>query len=104
MDNRPISEQYRLAAPQWSKADAVARMLEEGKTTFLAQKMTELGDIPVSKAERDVKATTEWADYIKRMVNARTVANEAKVEMQYLNMRYFEQSGAEATRRAEMRL
>ena len=104
MDNKPLSEQYRLAALEWSRADAIARMLEEGKTTFLAQKMNELGDIPVSKAERDVKATDEWSKYIKNMVNARTVANEAKVQVQYLNMRYWEKSGADANKRAEMKL
>jgi hypothetical protein len=33
----PISEQYRLAALDWVQLDAAARMLEEGKTTYLAQ-------------------------------------------------------------------
>lgn len=104
MSNEPISEQYRLAAQEWTRLDARARMLEEGKTTYLAQQMAQLGDVPVSKAERDVKATPAWADYIKGMVNARTLANEAKFQMQYLNMLYFERSGQEATKRAEMRL
>jgi hypothetical protein len=67
--------------------DAAARMLEEGKTTYLAQQKAKLGDIPDSKAERLVKSSPEWADYIKKMVNAKTVANKQRVELDYLKMR-----------------
>ena len=51
----PVSEQYRLAAQEWVEMDAAARMLEEGKTTYLAQQKASHGDIPDSKAERIVK-------------------------------------------------
>jgi hypothetical protein len=37
-----------------------------------------LGDMPVSKAEQQVKASEFWSDYIKRMVNTKTQANKAK--------------------------
>lgn len=100
----PISEQYRLAAVDWVNMDAAARMLEEGKTTYLAQQKAALGDIPDSKAERIVKSSPQWSDYIKKMVNAKTAANRQKVELDYLRMRHMEATSAEATQRAERRL
>lgn len=98
------SETFRLAASDWVDKEAAASMLEELKTTTLAQWKAAYGDIADNKAERLVKATPEWEDYIQRMVNARTAANRAKVNLEYLRMRYWEQTGIEATARAEMRM
>jgi hypothetical protein len=103
-NDTPVSEQYRLAALDWVAVDAAARMLEEGKTTYLAQQKAKLGDIPDSKAERLVKSSPEWADYIKKMVNAKTVANKQRVELDYLKMRHMERTSEEATARAERKL
>lgn len=100
----PISEQYRLAALDWVAQDAAARMLEEGKTTFLAQRKAALGDMPDSKAERMVKSSAEWSDYIKKMVNAKTAANRQRVELDYLRMRHMERTSEEATARTERKL
>lgn len=100
----PISEQFRLAALDWVEVDAAARMLEEGKTTYLAQCQARLGDMPVSKAEREVKSSAEWADYIKKMVNARTAANRKKVDLDFLRMRHMEWTSAEANARSERKL
>lgn len=103
-NDTPISEQYRLAALDWVAVDAAARMLEEGKTTYLAQQKAKLGDMPDSKAERIVKSGPEWADYIKKMVNAKTVANRQRVELDFLKMRHMERSSEEANARAERKL
>jgi hypothetical protein len=103
-ENQPISEQFRVVAKAWVDADAAANMLEETKTAALSQKMLALGDMPVSRAEMTVKASDEWALYLTGMVNARSRANLLKVKMEYLRMRFQEQSSAEASRRAEMRL
>ena len=100
----PVSEQYRLAAQEWVAMDAAARMLEEGKTTYLAQQKAALGDMPDSKAERIVKSSPQWADYIKKMVNAKTAANRQKVELDYLKMRHMENTSAEANARSERKL
>lgn len=99
-----ISEQYRLAALEWVTMDAASRMLEEGKTTYLAQRINALGEIPHAKAERMVKASPEWADYIKKMVNTKTVANRQKVELDYLRMRSMEWTSMEANARSERKL
>lgn len=104
MTNQPISEQFRIVAKQWVDADNAARMLEETKTAVLSQKMKALGDLPAAHAERDVKASPDWQEHIKEMVEARSRANKLKVQMEYIRMRFQEQSSFDANRRAEMRL
>lgn len=100
----PVSEQFRIVAKEYVELDKAATMLEECKSAVLSQKMKALGDVPVSHAEREVKSSPEWADYIKKMVDARTQANLKKYQLDYLKMRFQEQNSEEATRRAEMKL
>ena len=102
--NQPPSERFRISAKDWVEKDGAARLLEESKTAVLAQRMKALGDKPAAHAERDVKASEEWADYIKKMVDARTAANLAKVRMEWCRMRFSEWISLDATRRAEMKL
>jgi hypothetical protein len=99
-----LSEQFRLAAKAWVDLDSAASLLEETKSAVLSQRMSALGDMPVSRAELTVKATPEWEDFITRMVSAREAANLAKVKLEWLRMRFSEQQSAEATARAERRL
>lgn len=103
-NTRPQSELYREASLRWSDLDAAARMLEEGKSAVLAQRMTQLGDMPVSKAEMAVKASEFWSDYIKKMVRAKTEANKAKIEVDYLRMKFWEQSQDRADERFTARM
>jgi hypothetical protein len=100
----PVSEQYRLAAQQWVRVDAAARMLEEGKSAYLAQQITKLGEMAHAKAERIVKSSPEYSDYIKKMVNAKTAANEMKEELAWLKMRHMERTSEEANSRSERKL
>ena len=102
--NKPLSEQYRLAAREWCEADAAATLLEETKSAMLAKRMAACGDIPVSKAEMKVKASAAWEDYISAMVEARKRASLLKVELEYIRMKYFEWQSEGANRRAEMKL
>lgn len=102
--NQLPSEQYRLAAKQWVDLDGAARLLEETKTAVLAQRQKSLGDMPAAHSEREVKASPEWADFVKRMVDARTAANLAKVRMEWTRMKFMEWQAENANRRAEMRL
>jgi hypothetical protein len=102
--NVPLSEQYRVHAKAWVELDSAASLLEETKSAVLAQRMNALGDIPVSHAERIVKGSEEWSDFIKRMVDARTAANLAKVKLEWVRMRHSEWISTDATKRAEMRL
>jgi hypothetical protein len=104
MSNTPISEQWYSAALKHADLEAAASMLEENKSAVLSQSMTKLGDIPVSRAELIVKASADWAEYIRKMCEARTAANKAKVEMEYLKMRAMEWQSHEATARTQARL
>ena len=104
MSNLPISEQFRIVAKDWVAANTAADMLEECKSAVLSQQMHALGDMPVSRAEMDVKASEEWTEYLRKMVEARGKANLLKVQCEYLRMRHSEQQSAEASARAEMRM
>ena len=102
--NAPISELYRLAAEEWVKLDGAARLLEETKTAVLSQMMASLGDMPVSRAELTVKSTDDWKEFVSEMVKARTAANEKKIEVEYLKMRFAEWNSNEANARIERKL
>ena len=102
--NLPISEQYRITAKKWVDADAAANLLEETKSAVLAKMMLAQGDMPVSRAEMNVKASEAWTDYITKMVNQREQAARLKAQLEYIRMKFNEWQSENATRRAEMRL
>jgi len=99
-----ISENFRIAAKDWVSRDGAARMLEESKTSVLAQRISALGDMPHNKAERQVKSSDEWHEYIRQMVEAKTAANLAKVRMEYIRMQFSENQSSEANARAERKM
>lgn len=103
-NTRPQSELYREAAMRWADLDAAARMLEEGKSAVLSQRMAALGDMPVSKAELAVKSSDFWSDYIKKMVRSKTEANKARIEMEFVRMQAWEKQSRDAYERQEMRM
>ena len=103
-NNFPLSEQFRLIAKKWVDADSAANLLEETKSATLAQMMTAYGDIPVSRAEMQVKASAEWLNFVKAMVAARDKASLLKVQLEYIRMQFNEWQSHEATKRAEMKL
>ena len=102
--DKPLSEQYRIVAKKWVDADGAANMLEETKSAVLSKMMVDLGDMPVSKAEMQVKASEAWRDHIKQMVEARSQASLLKVQMEYIRMKFMEWQSHAANRRAEMKL
>ena len=108
ISNKPLSEQYRLTGEQWVEKNAAAQLREEGKTTFLSARKTALmeekGDMPEAKAERLVKCSEEWKQYIVQMVSDRKDANKLKINLKSIEMRWGEQQSYEASKRAEMRL
>ncbi len=100
----PWSEQYRLAGEDWVDKEAAAKLLEDGKSAIMAQWQTELGDIPVNRAEQTVKASARWMDYINKSVSARKEANLAKIRLEALRMRAFEEHDRNATQRTELKI
>ena len=102
--NQPLSEQFRIVAKKWVDADSAASMLEETKSAVLSKWMSEMGDMPVSKAEMAIKASDKWVEYIRSMVQARQEATLLKVQLEYIRMRFHEWQSHAANRRAEMKL
>lgn len=102
--NIPISEQFRAVAKRYVDADAAASLLEETKSAVLAKMMLAQGDMPVSRAEMNVKASPEWTDYVTKMVRQREQAALLKAQLEYIRMRFSEEQSEHATRRAEMKL
>jgi len=99
LTNIPVSEQYRLAALKWARLDGHARELEASKDHVMAKKAREVGkgeqgkEPSIAGAEREVKATQFWADFRTEIEQARTSANEARAEMEALQMRHEEKHG-----------
>lgn len=102
--NLPLSEQYRVVAKAYVDADSAASLLEETKSAVLARMMLALGDMPVSRAEMQTKASVEWNEFVTNMVKAREKAAFLKVKLEYIRMKFNEWQSLEASKRAEMRL
>lgn len=103
-ENRPYSEIYRIAGEEWADMEAAAQLLEDSKSAVMAQWQTELGDIPVNRAEQTVKASPRWMDYINDAVDARKKANKAKIYLESVKMRAMELHAAEANQRTELKI
>lgn len=103
-NNYSFAEEYRLAAEAWVAEDSAARMLEETKSLCFSQMVAQQGDIPVSRAEHKVRSSPEWEEWVKKMVEQRTKANAAKVELRYHEMKFMERQSMEATARSERRM
>src|SRR5512139_389183 len=103
--NLPLSEQYRIVAKQWVDQDNAATILEETKSSVLAEMKAELikadPNLADNAADRMVRATKEWREWVINMVNQRTMANRLRMQLKYIEMRHSEHQSFEATKRAE---
>lgn len=97
------SEIYRLAGEEWSDLEAAASLLEDTKSAFLAEKISVLGDMPVNRAEQTVKSTREWKERIEQTIEARRLANRAKVKLESIRIQIMQWNNDEANKRAEMK-
>lgn len=97
------SEVYRLAGEEWSDLEAAASLLEDTKSAFLAEKISVLGDMPVNRAEQTVKSTREWKERIEQTIEARRLANRAKVKLESIRIQIMQWNNDEANKRAEMK-
>ncbi len=103
-DNLPWSEKFRLAGEDWADKEAAAQLLEDCKSATMAQWQTELGDLPVNRAEQTVKASPRWSSYIHDTVMARKEANLAKIRLEAIRMKAMEYQAKEANQRTELRI
>lgn len=88
---RSLAEQYRLMSEEYVKAAREAWMLEELKTPTLEQYKDDLigesGTMTDAKAERQVKASERWRDYIRGMVDAKARAESLRQKLEVIRYR-----------------
>jgi hypothetical protein len=106
-DPRSLTDRLIEAGEKWSDLNAAAEMLEETKKTLLAQITSGFmaeQSMSVAKAETLALASNEYGRHLKAMVEARQLANKARVR--YDSGKAFVElaRSAEATRRSEMNL
>lgn len=104
-DNRPLSVIYAEVGQAWAHAHAHAEILEDTKSAFLSQRITQLyADLPVNRAEALVKASDEWEKRIHDTVKARLDANLLKVKLDSIRMAHSEWQSEAANERVQARL
>ncbi len=90
--NEPLPEQWHAAALACADAEAAAQILEESRTSVLAERVSSLlkadPKLSIARAETEVRASIPWHDYIEGMVRARTKANKLRVERDYIRMKF----------------
>ena len=109
---KPISELFRLAGDKWVNAKKKRDLIKGLKDTVLARRKREIIeearalDQRMSKvdAEESVKASPEWEEYIRGLVDAEEMTEAAWVQCQELEMRYGEWQSAEANARKERQM
>ena len=97
--NEPLSEQIYKIGLEFADAQAGAQLLEEGKAAWISQHMLALGDMPVTSAERMVRGSPEYQEYLTNMVEARRKANRLYAHKEYLRARLMEWSSEQANER-----
>jgi hypothetical protein len=106
--NQAWSEQWRVRALEHADADNAAMILEESKSVVFSQMLSSVmignPSLAVNRAEIDVKSSKGWKRFIEDMVKARHVANQLRVERDYLRMKFQEWISSDANARAERRL
>ena len=103
-DNRSWADKYRHAGETWADLESAAQLLEDCKSTVMAQRQTTYGDIPVNRAEQMVKASPDWEEYVRSCVEARHQANLAKIRLEAIKMSFAEFNNTEANNRIEMKM
>jgi hypothetical protein len=106
--NKPVSEQWHDAGLAWVDAENAAQLLEETKSAVLSQYIAEeiAADpkMSIAKAETMVRSSPKWREFVERMVKARTAANRARINRDYLRMKFSEWVAEDANHRAGTRL
>lgn len=103
-NERPISEEYRIAAKEWVEADKLANLAEELKSAKLSEMMLRDTQLSINRAEAQAKASVEWREYIDDMVAKRGAANLARVKMKWVEMRFSEWQSSDANARRERQM
>jgi len=106
MSNERLSQKLYECGQKWVAARKRSYMLKEAKSARFAQMVNQslVEDMPVNRAEHQVRASPEWFSYLENMVEADAEENLAWLQVETIKMRNGEKQSEEATARAEMRL
>jgi len=92
------------AGETWADTDAAATLLEETKSSVLAELFVKQPqDLSIAVREHNAKADPVYRLHIVNMVNARQAANRAKVRFDGAKLLAELRRSEEATQRAGMR-
>ena len=98
----PLSEQCRVAGDAWVTLDHEARLLEATKDIELAERIADLGNVPVTKAERMVKATGSWREHVELIVAAHVEAARAAARIRTIRISLSSASDGASWRRHDI--
>ena len=106
-DINRLREEWRLAANAYNAANDKARRYEEGRKVYLAKLklgLIDAGFRPLTLAEDRARTSEQFRRYLKRMFDARRVADDLETEMIAADRIYWERKSADATERSERRM
>lgn len=104
MDPDKIYESLVKAGEDWADAEAAADLLEETRKSVLARLMNDSAVASVAGKEMMALADPEYTEFLEGMVQARKVANKARVRYDSARILSELRRSQESTRRAEMSL
>ena len=103
-----LREEWRELAYKWSAANDRANRYDEGRKLLLDEITLRLRELEpglsLSLAEKQARTSKQFKDYLHSMYDAQRKAQDARIAMQDADRLYYEQVGAEAQERAEMRM
>ena len=102
LDPEKIYAKLMSAGEDWADKKAAAELLEETKKSVLSQQKTELGrDKSDAAAETLALCSQVYREHVRHMVEARRLADRARVLYDNLNTLMELRRSQESTRRAE---
>lgn len=104
MDPDKIYESLVKAGEDWADAQAAADLLEETRKSVLARLMNLSAVASIAGKEMMALADPEYTGFLEGMVQARKVANKARVRYDSARILSELRRSQESTRRAEMSL
>ena len=103
-----LREEWRVKASEWAEAHDLAERYDEGRKILLDKLTLALMEgeagLSVARAEREARTSAQFTTYVRNMYDAKRKAQDARIAMQLADRIYYEQVGAEAQSRAEMRM
>lgn len=90
----------------WIDKAAAARLLEEDKTAvlsrFISEEVCVNNNLSHAAAERIVKSSPQWGDYIQAMCEARKQSDLARAKLECLRLEFQVRMSNEATARKDI--